>query len=137
MAQSANVTIFGQTYTIAGDKDSDEIYKVAEYIDNKMRLISKMASQSGYGQVAVLAALNVADEYFDALSRNEKLKVEKEKLEKENEHYAEVFKEQQDDAGKAGELEKKCKEYESTIFDLQMENIQLKSAIEKFEKNNE
>lgn len=31
------------------------------------------------------------------------------------------------------ELKQKCKEYESTCFDLQMENIQLKSKLEKMQ----
>ena len=147
------VTIFGHNYVVAGDKEKEEIEKVAEYVDNKMHMISKIGGQIGVGTVGTLTALNIADEYFDALNQIEKLKAENDKLEREADHYAKKLddlkksyaqsKENMDklmknqmqsksgDADKVAELEQKCNEYESTIFDLHMENIQLKSALEK------
>lgn len=36
-----NVKIYGQEYTIAGDKPREHIIKVADYVDNKMNQIAK------------------------------------------------------------------------------------------------
>ena len=35
------------------------------------------------------------------------------------------------------QLEEKCSEFESSFFDIQMENIRLKSELEKSRKNDE
>ena len=43
-------------------------------------------------------------------------------------------KEQSEEHGKYADLEKRCTEYENSVFDLQMENIQLKSELEKLNK---
>ena len=45
-----------------------------------------------------------------------------------------LMEQSKEDETKYRELEKKCSEYENSIFDLQMENIQLKSEIEKLTK---
>ncbi len=46
-----------------------------------MRLISRVAGDSGQGSIAILSAINVAEEYFDALSQIEQLKISKTQLE--------------------------------------------------------
>jgi cell division protein ZapA len=58
------VTIFGQTYTINGDAPRDYILRLAEYLDNKMEDVRTNSATTNPAQVAILAALNVADEYF-------------------------------------------------------------------------
>lgn len=58
------VSISGQTYTIQGDADPEYIYRLADYVDGKMGEISRGMSGSNPTQVAILTALNIADEYF-------------------------------------------------------------------------
>ncbi|OHD63540.1 MAG: hypothetical protein A2176_07070 [Spirochaetes bacterium RBG_13_51_14] len=58
------VTIFGQTYTINGDAPQEYILKLAEYLNDKMEEVKISSADAGPTQVAILAALNVADEYF-------------------------------------------------------------------------
>lgn len=58
------VQIFGQTYTINGDAPRDYIVQLAEYLNRKMEEVSAGSMSTGTLQVAILAALNVADEYF-------------------------------------------------------------------------
>lgn len=73
------VNIFGTEYPIRGDADPAYIKEVAEYVDRKMKEIAKNAPIHSSMKVAILAALNVADELF-------KERLEKEKLLSEMEH---------------------------------------------------
>jgi cell division protein ZapA (FtsZ GTPase activity inhibitor) len=152
MDERVNVKIFGQDYLISGDKEKEEIEKVAEYVDNKMHLIARVTDKRGTGTIAVLTAVNITDEYFDAMDEIERVKQANQQLEKDSQRYLKMLddtkethkqskenldklKEQsKEDESKYRELEKKCSEYENSIFDLQMENIQLKSEIEKLTK---
>ena len=65
-AQKANdsirVEIYDQGYTLRGT-DPDYIEKLAEYVDLKMRAVAEKTSTVDSLRVAVLAALNIADEY--------------------------------------------------------------------------
>jgi cell division protein ZapA len=58
------VNIFGQTYTIKGEATSDYILELANYLNKKMAEVSANISKGTPTQVAILAALNIADEYF-------------------------------------------------------------------------
>jgi cell division protein ZapA len=60
---SVRVEIYDQTYQLRGS-DAEYIGELAGYVDNKMRLISQQASTVDSLRVAVLAALNIADEYL-------------------------------------------------------------------------
>ncbi|HEX7958821.1 MAG TPA: cell division protein ZapA [Terriglobales bacterium] len=59
---SVRVEIYDQAYNLRGT-DADYILKLAEYVDTKMRLVSQQTSTVDSLRVAVLAALNIADEY--------------------------------------------------------------------------
>jgi cell division protein ZapA len=61
-AGSVRVEIYDQTYHLRGS-DPEYIAHLAEYVDAKMRLISKQAATVDSLRVAVLAALNIADEF--------------------------------------------------------------------------
>jgi len=60
---SVRVEIYDQTYQLRGS-DPEYIGKLADYVDTKMRLIAQQASTVDSLRVAVLAALNIADEYL-------------------------------------------------------------------------
>jgi len=60
---SVRVEIYDQTYQLRGS-DPEYIGQLAEYVDTKMRLISQQASTVDSLRLAVLAALNIADEYL-------------------------------------------------------------------------
>ena len=59
---SVRVEIFDQIYNLRGS-DSEYILKLAEYVDGKMRAVSQQTSTVDSVRLAVLAALNIADEY--------------------------------------------------------------------------
>ena len=58
---NVRVDIYDQTYHLRGT-DSEYITELAEYVDTKMRLIAQQAATVDSLRVAVLAALNIADE---------------------------------------------------------------------------
>jgi cell division protein ZapA len=61
-AGSVRVEIFDQVYNLRGSA-ADYILKLAEYVDGKMRAVSAQTATVDSVRLAVLAALNIADEY--------------------------------------------------------------------------
>ena len=60
-SSSIRVEIYDQSYHLRGT-DPEYIADLAEYVDSRMRLISQQAATVESLKVAVLAALNIADE---------------------------------------------------------------------------
>ncbi len=58
------VKIFGREYKIKGHADKDYIEEMAKYVDEKMRELSGNSSLPSQDTLAILAALNIADELF-------------------------------------------------------------------------
>jgi cell division protein ZapA len=61
-----HVEIHGQRYAVRSDLDPEYIAQLALYFDEKMRLASTEIQSGDSLCVAVIAALNVADELFRA-----------------------------------------------------------------------
>ncbi len=70
------VRIFKQTYNVRSENEPDYIQKLASLLDDKMTEISQLTPTVDTVRVAVLAALNIADEYFLAQARLEALEQE-------------------------------------------------------------
>jgi cell division protein ZapA len=70
---SVRVEIFDQAYNLRGS-DPQYIFKLAEFVDTKMRAVAEQTQTVDSLRLAVLAALNIADEYmvlrrkYDALT---------------------------------------------------------------------
>lgn len=62
--QTIRVEIYNQTYSIRSDGDNDYIHELAEYVDRKMREISSGTMTVDSLKVAILAALHIADEFY-------------------------------------------------------------------------
>lgn len=60
--RSIRVSIFGRDYNIKGGSDEDYIRNLAEYVDSVMKDIADNAGALSSGRIAILAALNIADE---------------------------------------------------------------------------
>lgn len=177
-----NVKIYGQDYVLSGDKSRDHIMKVADYVNTKMYEITSESPGIALSSLGVLVAVNVSDDYFDALEEANSLKRESVQTEKDNDHYIQLWEEAKknmieykedsqiiidqkkellttiedqadeirrlredlSDAEAKGamasqnilqELEKKSRDLENSVFDVQMENIQLKSELERLRKD--
>ena len=62
--QTVRVEIYNQTYSIRSDGDNEYIQELAEYVDRKMREISSGTMTVDSLKVAILAALHIADEFY-------------------------------------------------------------------------
>ncbi|MCZ6746347.1 MAG: cell division protein ZapA [Acidobacteria bacterium] len=58
------VEIAGRTYTLRGNRDAAAVRELAGFVDERMREISARTNTADTTRVAILAALNIADELF-------------------------------------------------------------------------
>ena len=182
MNNKVTVTIYGQEFTVGGDKSAEQIVRIATHVDLKMRQIAGEEYNGPLSSLAILTAMNICEEYFEATNAVEEMKKNTSKLEADGQHYEQmwdeakksflVYKEDsqaeiqalneqkealrnmlgekdreieeikkmqkmaEDDARREGEeaasaATQQFKDMENNFFDLQMENIQLKSELEK------
>ena len=71
--RSIRVVIYDQEYFMRGDLNQEYIQKLATYLDTKMRSIAERTRTVDTVRVAMLAALNVADEYHQLKARYEEV----------------------------------------------------------------
>ena len=58
------VEIVGQHYTIETTLDAQYVAELATYVDEKMRAAANLTPGGDMQRLAVIVALNIADEYF-------------------------------------------------------------------------
>ncbi len=59
-----NLRIYGEDYPLKSSANPDHLGKLAQYVDETMRRIAGSPARLGASRVAVLAALQIADELF-------------------------------------------------------------------------
>ena len=70
-AEGVRVVIYDQEYFMRGALDEEYIQRLAKYLDLKMRAIAGSRRTVDSLRVAVLAALNIADEYHQVKAKYE------------------------------------------------------------------
>ena len=60
------VSIYGRTYQLRGDEDDEYLAELASLVDGRMRDVADATGTADTLKVAILAALNIADEYLQA-----------------------------------------------------------------------
>jgi cell division protein ZapA len=68
--ESVRVEIYDESYHLRGS-DPGYIQRLAELVDAKMRAVAQHTSTVDSVHVAVLAALNIADEYYQLKEKHE------------------------------------------------------------------
>ena len=68
------VTIAGVSYNLVSEEDTDYMEKVAAHVDEKVRELD--GSGISTTEAGVLAALNIADEYFKSMDAAENLRAQ-------------------------------------------------------------
>ena len=64
--RSTPVTIFGRTYQLRGQSDPGYLAELAADVDRRMKEVADATGTADTLKVAILAALNIADERFQA-----------------------------------------------------------------------
>ncbi len=115
------VKIYGQEYTIAGDMSKEEIIQVAAHVDMKMQEITEAAKAAGAvpGNVAILSAINIASEYFKTLDDMEEIKRLNIQLEKDAQHYVQLW----------DEAKKSYADYKEETLSMQQQKEELMEGI--------
>lgn len=83
-SKSIKVQIFGNEFTIKNVYDPDYIESLASYVDKKMKEVAGSSGLVSTNKIAILAALNIAEELFgmhDKKSKSKDVKIIKEKIE--------------------------------------------------------
>lgn len=63
-SDSISVEIFGQTYNVrGGEGDPNYLAELAQFVDTRMREVAAQVATVDPVKIAILAALNIADEF--------------------------------------------------------------------------
>jgi len=66
-SNQVSIFIFGQEYSVKAPADPEYIKKIGEYLDSKMREVqSGFSTTQSSTRIAILAAMNITDELFNA-----------------------------------------------------------------------
>ncbi|HEY7911604.1 MAG TPA: cell division protein ZapA [Blastocatellia bacterium] len=87
-SQPYKVVIYNQTYNLRSDHDVDYIQELAEYVDRRMNEIARATMTVDSLRVAILAALQIADELFKA---RRDLTMTEEEIAERSARYAELL----------------------------------------------
>ncbi len=85
------VKIFDQEYTIAGNSSGEQIVLVANYVDTLMHELAAALPSLPKSSLAVLTAVNVANDYFDEKERSSGLESVISDLKKDANQYIQMW----------------------------------------------
>ena len=68
---SMEVEIFGAVYSVRGSDDRGYLQGLADLVDRKMREVAQHVNTADTARIAILAALNLADELMSLEKRQE------------------------------------------------------------------
>ncbi len=69
MSHSHKVSICGENFHIKSDVPSSVIAEIANYVDSKVKEIGNNSMNADKFKIAILAAMNIAGDYFDSKSK--------------------------------------------------------------------
>lgn len=67
------IEIYDQVYNVSADQDEAYLKELASFVDGKMRAVAEATHTVDSLRVAILAALNIADEFFTVRRRQEEV----------------------------------------------------------------
>src|SRR5215472_4497456 len=70
---TVKVDIYDQSYNVSAGDNEAYVRELAAYVDSKMRAVTEATRMVDSVKVAVLAALNIADEFFTVRSRQQEI----------------------------------------------------------------
>lgn len=73
MEKPISVNILGNDYIIQSDEDSDKVYKLADYVNKKVKEIDDNVNGLSERRKLILVALNIANDYFQILKEKDEL----------------------------------------------------------------
>jgi cell division protein ZapA len=71
LKQQFHIRVLGQDISVASDSGDEHVAKVVKYVNDKVDEIGQSAKTINTLKVAILVALNIADEYFKLRDQKE------------------------------------------------------------------
>ncbi len=77
MDKPVKVRILNNEYLIKSEEgDIEEVHKIAEYVNEKVREINEISEGLSEKKTAILTALHIASDYFQVLKERDELKAD-------------------------------------------------------------
>lgn len=73
MVQPVKVRILDREYLVTSEEDQEQVQRIAEYVNEKLREVQDNTEGLSEKKTAILAALNIAGEYFNLLKERDDL----------------------------------------------------------------
>jgi len=73
LAKPLKVRILDHEYLIKSEEDLDQVFKIAEYVNEKIKEVNDKSGGLSEKKTAILAALNIASEYFQVMKERDDL----------------------------------------------------------------
>jgi len=73
LEQPVKVRILEHEYLVKSEEDEERVQRVADYVNDKLRQVQENTQGLSEKKMAILAALNIASEYFQLLREQDDL----------------------------------------------------------------
>jgi cell division protein ZapA len=73
LEKPVTVNILGNEYVIKSEEDADKVYRIAEYLNEKVKEINDNIEGLSEKRKFILRALNIANDYFQVLKERDEL----------------------------------------------------------------
>jgi cell division protein ZapA len=81
MKNIVRVEILGREYTLKSDEGEERVRRIAEYLNEKLKKISENTKTLSTLNLAILAAMDITNEYFQVLDGQDDLSRKVKKIE--------------------------------------------------------
>ncbi len=72
--RSLNLELFGQRFTVVSDNDEARVRDIVAFVNRRLEEIRDTSKRVQADQIALLAALNIAEELFEERQKNRSLR---------------------------------------------------------------
>ncbi|NLJ77891.1 MAG: cell division protein ZapA [Tissierellia bacterium] len=123
-----DVFINGRNFTVVGNESSEYVYKLAAYVDGKIKEMTDKNDKLSGSMAAILAALNIADELHQTI---QELSTLKKQTKTPVEEYEMLIKQSEDAKEELSQLRAKYLRTKEQLDSIRDQNRRLNSANEK------
>ena len=73
LVKTVKVRVFDHEYVVKSGEDDEQVSRIAEYVNEKLGEIKDNNMELSEKKIVILAALNIASEYFQLLNERDEL----------------------------------------------------------------
>ncbi len=84
MKNTVRVEILGREYSLRTEEGEERVKRIAQYLNEKLKSLSENTKTLSTLNLAILAAMDIANEYFQILDGQDDLSRKVEKIEKKS-----------------------------------------------------